>query len=393
MKGYFFPLLLTILFTLCIIYLSLFDQKLFQVSAVDGSRSSKEILLQQRHRHIIPSQDQEILESIHEDMNRQDNPLAVTPRDGTISSPYAYITLLHGIDDSFKYRGYLYNIMIMKTALQSLGSTADFIVMIGFTNDDHHELFQTDLDRLTVIGIQILLLPRFLHTPNVNFAEMALLKITPWSLTKYQKIQFFDGDLMPIVNMDCYFKLNQNTFNVGNASPLNSGWYLAIPNEKDYESLKRMAMKRLNEPWDRTQGWGEIIPSWLTNSQGKSFRDWNFNGASLDQGLLTHHFVINEGRVVLINRKVVTQYNGLMKPSALVSDLLSCCQSRLPTSAFVHFTGKTKPWLNEITESSRRDVKIWGRYLNQLKIDGVNSSNIHEQGLKPPLGYFHPNTR
>jgi hypothetical protein len=392
MKGYLFPLLLVIVFTLSLLFLSLFDHQIFQVSTLDGNRSSKESFLQ-RHRHIIPSkenQEQDILASIREEIPRKEAGGGAAAARG--SSPYAYITLLHGIDDSFKYRGYLYNIMIMKTALQSLGSTADFLVMIGFTNDDQHDLFQSDLDRLTAIGIQLILLPRFLQTPKVNFAEMALLKITPWSLTRYQKIQFFDGDLMPIVNMDCYFHLDQNTFNVGNASPLNSGWYLAIPNEEDYNSLKRMALKRLNEPWDRTQGWGETIPSWLTNSQGKTFRDWNFNGASLDQGLLTHHFVINEGRVVLINRKIATRYDGLLKPSALVTDLLSCCQSRVPTSAFVHFTGKSKPWLAQITEKSRRDVKLWGKYLDQLKIEGVNSSNIHEQGFKPPLGYFHPNT-
>jgi hypothetical protein len=401
MKGYFFPFLLSLLlFAMGILYLSIFHHHIvFNDQNPTAASSNKEIILQRpSHRHIIPlpssfSSSSSISDSILSSQSSSEGiKNNVKSLSSSSSSPYAYITLLHGIDESFKYRGYLYNIMIMKTALQSLGSTADFLVMIGYTYDKNTEIFQSDLDRLTSIGIKLIILPRYLSTDKVNFAEMALLKITPWSLTQYQKIQFFDGDIMPIMNMDCYFQLQQNTFNVGNASPLNSGWFLAIPNLEDFEALKAKALKRLNEPWDRTQGWGEPVPSWLGNSKGKAFPDWNFNGASLDQGLLTHYFVINQGRVVLINHKIMTRYDGISKPPVTVSNLLSSCQSRIPTSAFAHFTGKSKPWLSPITARSRGDVKIWGKYLDQLRIDGVNSSNIHEQGLKPPLGYFHPNT-
>jgi hypothetical protein len=399
MKGYFFPFLLSlVLFAGGILYLSIFHHHIvFNDQNPSSASSNKESILQRpSHRHIIPLPSSSSYSSPLSDSSLSS--LSSSSSEGVKNnarppSPYAYITLLHGIDESFKYRGYLYNIMIMKTALESLGSTADFLVMIGYTSDKNTEVFKSDLDRLTSIGIKLVMLPRFLSTEKVNFAEMALLKITPWSLTEYQKIQFFDGDIMPIMNMDCYFELQQNTFNVGNASPLNSGWFLAIPNLDDFEALKAKALKRLNEPWDRTRGWGEPVPSWLGNSKGKGFPDWNFNGASLDQGLLTHYFVINHGRVVLINHKVLTRYDGLSKPSQVVSsNLLAPCQSRIPTSAYAHFTGKSKPWLAPITPRSRGDVKIWGKYLDQLRIDGVNSSNIHEQGFKPPLGYFHPNT-
>lgn len=280
----------------------------------------------------------------------------------------------------------------MKQALKSHGSKADFIVMIGYTMNTNNEIFQIDLDRLTSIGIKLIILPRYLNTERVNFAEMALLKITPWSLTNYKRIQFLDGDIMPTMNMDCYFKLNFNTFNVGNASPLNSGWFIAIPNQNDYENLKQKALKRLNEPWDTKIGWGEQIPSWLTNSRGKAFSDWNFNGASLDQGLLTHYFVIHSGKVVLINNKIITQYNGEnQSPQLLNNDYLNCCQKHLSINSFVHFTGKSKPWLNPVQGSNKKYVLMWGKYLDELNLE-VNSSNIHEQGFKPPLGYFHPNT-
>jgi hypothetical protein len=89
---------------------------------------------------------------------------------------------------------------------------------------------------------------------------MALLKITPWSFTQYEKIQFFDGDIMPLKNMDCFFQLRLNSFNTGNASPVNSGWYLAIPSIKDYEYMRDKAISRLLTPWDEGLGWNESVP-------------------------------------------------------------------------------------------------------------------------------------
>jgi len=73
---------------------------------------------------------------------------------------------------------------------------------------------------------------------KLGFAEMALLKITPWSFTHYKRIQFLDGDVMPTKNMDCFFQLNMNTYTIGAASPLNSGWYLAVPNIEAYNWMK-----------------------------------------------------------------------------------------------------------------------------------------------------------
>jgi hypothetical protein len=158
---------------------------------------------------------------------------ASTSAKATPSSTYAYVTLLHGIDDSFKYRGFLYNTLIMKQSLDELGSKHDFIALIGFANSAFNEnriLFEQDLKLLESAGILLHFLPRIKGMANsfrgdkISFAEMALLKITPWSFTQYTKVQYFDGDIMPIQNMDCFFELPGNTFNTGLASPLNSGW-------------------------------------------------------------------------------------------------------------------------------------------------------------------------
>ena len=345
-----------------------------------------------------PAPQDETLELNNEQTHQQQRNVITNkniPEDAK-NSRYAYVTLIHGIDDTFRYRGYLYNVMIMKTALHSFGSEADLVVLIGFSKGGYHEMYQEDIDRLTSIGIKIVYLPRLLEVEEkekVNFAEMALLKITPFSFTQYEKIQFFDGDIMPTKNMDCYFELEQNTFNTGNASPLNSGWFLAIPNLEDFHALRAKAIKRLNEKWSVDDGWGEALPPWIRFRNGKHPPSWNFNGASLDQGLFTHYFVINEGRVLLLDPKQGRKYNGLGKEPTVYDNLqvpLQCCKGRLPVSSFAHFTGKSKPWLNDIRGSKRKDTKLWGHFLDSLDLP-VNSSNIHELALKPPLGYFAPN--
>lgn len=257
---------------------------------------------------------------------------------------HAYVTLMHGIDDTYSYRGFLYNCFIVKKALMEQGSQADFIVLIGFTygEDPKVDKITKDLALMQKYGIILYLLPRLDSTregvfmqkqiiPSANttlrstpssqnkanasvrakasglkkipFLEMALLKILPWSFTQYEKVQFFDGDVLPHKNMDCLFGLSINTFNTGNASPLNSGWYLAVPNSTDFLSLRRHAVTRLKaKKWDEKKGWGTAIPADLRFRGGKrAVTKWAFNGASLDQGLLTHYFVLHEGRVQLVD--------------------------------------------------------------------------------------------
>jgi alpha-N-acetylglucosamine transferase len=125
----------------------------------------------------------------------------------------------------------------MKRALNDQGSTADFIAMVAF-KDTNTDPYERDMDLLRSHGIIVLYLKRLLDSSTpLLFAEMALLKVTPWSFVEYERIQFLDGDVMPTKNMDCYFQLGHNSFTIGAVSPLNSGWFLAKPNVEDYNYL------------------------------------------------------------------------------------------------------------------------------------------------------------
>jgi hypothetical protein len=313
-------------------------------------------------------------------------------------SKNAYVTLISGIDNSFRYRGFLYNCLIMRRALRDAGSTADFIALIGYSDSDT-SAYQDDMQLLKDDGIILYILPRLIDSSHkLNFAEMALLKITPYSFTQYERIQFFDGDIMPLKNMDCFFKLNMNTYTVGLVSPVNSGWYLAIPNIDDYNYMKSKAIWRLGRDWDKINGWAEVMPKNMTLRGGKICNKWEFNGADMDQGLFTHRFVINQGNAMLIDtelRKARVFNKGILhEPDSekTLKETIGCCNSEVPTGFFVHFTGRSKPWMVEENKKEGRGTSVyttlWMKLLDSLNLE-INSSNIGSLGLGSPLGFWN----
>lgn len=136
------------------------------------------------------------------------------------NSKNAYVTLISGINKSLKYRGFLYNAIIMKKALLKLGSTADFIALIGFSSETDEsrttEIYKNDINLLKTHNIIVYVLPRLVDSSKLTFAEMALLKITPYSFTQYNRLQYLDGDVLPTRNMDCFFNIKYNTFTGNN---------------------------------------------------------------------------------------------------------------------------------------------------------------------------------
>jgi hypothetical protein len=316
-------------------------------------------------------------------------------------SKFAYVTLISGIDRNFRYRGFLYNTLIMRQALVNAGSDADFIALIGYANSSDTLPFEDDMNILKLHNIIVYPLPRYLDLSEpFIFAEMALLKVIPWSFTQYDRIQFFDGDVMPTRNMDCFFKLDSNTFTIGAVSPLNSGWYLAIPNMERFEEMKAKAIWRLHCDWDEKLGWG--IPMDKVNlfvRGGKPIKVWQFNGCDMDQGLLTHTFVVSHGNAILIDTDLKTARKfdkGLIDGPDIklsMSDALSCCNGEIPTSFFAHFTGRSKPWMIlDGTEKSKQgfNMKRWIKHLDSLNMP-INSSNIHTLNLGSPLGFWNVN--
>lgn len=269
-------------------------------------------------------------------------------------------------------------------------------------------------------------------------------QVTPFRFTQYERVQYLDGDVLPTKNMDCYFMLNENTFNTGTASPLNSGWFLAIPNEQDFVEMRELAFDRLVRPWNTSRGWGiPLTPHVHLHYRGgdKDVVEWNFNGASLDQGLFTHYFVLNRlsgstlsdqwtkksasrGAMLIDTDKAwvfplrghgpsaehaahahydgeggdgrassSSSHDGLGQYWLPVSQALTSCGGVSPMQSFAHFTGRRKPWLQAgpLTASRDRQVALWGELLDSLHLSQYNSSSLQSAQLVPPLGYFAAN--
>ena len=165
-----------------------------------------------------------------------------------------------------------------------------YVLIPTTTDGDYYDYlqFESDFALLSQLGIRMYILPRLRpEKKKVSFGEMALLKTTPWNFTSYDRIQYLDGDVLPTQSLDCYFELDHNAFNTGNASPLNSGWYMAIPSISLYNKMRQLAILRLATPWDEVNGWGTVIPKGQVTfrNNGKEVLKWDFNGASLDQGM------------------------------------------------------------------------------------------------------------
>ena len=331
------------------------------------------------------------------------SPLLLSLHDGNPkqNSPNAYVTLIAGIDTRFKYRGFLYNAIIMLRALRQKGSTADFVAMLGFgeTTQEAIDKFRPDIDLLKKHGIIVHVLPRLIHDSHaLNFAEMALLKITPYSMTQYSRVQFFDGDVMPTKNMDCFFKLKANTFTLGAVSPLNSGWFLALPSQEAFDYMREKAVWRLSRDWDKVNGWKEPMPKGMTYRGGRPVKEWEFNGADMDQGLFTHYFVINFGNAVLIDTvtsKAKQYEKGVLYQSprelSIQQATSTCSQGTNPVQYYAHFTGRSKPWVVDLKEKPVRkgsNLDAWLHHLDALALP-VNSKNLGELNLGSPLGYFN----
>eukprot|EP01034_Spumella_vulgaris_P002795 gene2795-3621_t len=77
-----------------------------------------------------------------------------------------------------------------------------------------------------------------------------------------------------------------------------------------------------------------------------------------------------------------------------VTDALSICGANggivMPMDMFYHYTGRNKPWMNDLKKPKDKSLLLWATLLDSLKLS-VNSSNINDQNLKAPLGFFHPN--
>lgn len=310
---------------------------------------------------------------------------------------YAYVVLIHSMDNTYQYRGYLLSCLVIKHELQhTYSSTADFVALISMKQAHYYNnyIIQHDLSLLSNAGYKLHNLDRIRinnstnsnNSDTVSNLESFLMKIYVWNMVEYDRIQFLDCDVLPLMNMDCLFLLDINTFISDRASLINAGYFVAIPNKTDYNNLLTLARWRLSNPWNCSKGYGKPIFNFVRfKTRSKTINHWKFHGAELEQGLLVHYFLqMKQIATRYIEYSIVENYNGNCSIITTVdptNTITVCNRKILPTKAFFHFTGDNKPWIiiskmkRRLYPEVRKMLIRWVSVVSETNI-GINSSNL-----------------
>jgi hypothetical protein len=164
-----------------------------------------------------------------------------------------------------------------------------------------------------------------------------------------------DADVLPTCNLDYYFYLNAtryapNIVIAWNSEPAQGGFFMLETG--GWEDLIRL--KYLNA----THGFGNSLaqhPAMGLND--KNYTEWNWYGATIDQGILYHWDRYVKNSVSLItNARVQTWVQGTLMEDSHDRQFLCPNHSRLARrdrffrgrhglyKAHIHFTGRGKPW-------------------------------------------------
>ena len=256
----------------------------------------------------------------------------------TESAPtrYAYAYVIWRVDsnDHTKYAKYLANILVAAKLFRKLGMRHDILLLVKMREDAPNDQSgpnflrptnsslklkmneEYDLKRLSVQVIYTNGLIGDHKNPYIGMMN----KFVLWNLTQYQRILFFDGDAIPLFNLDYLLELSdEGIFHptvvmAGPNEPAQGGLFVLQPSLQAFEQLKEIIKNWNLWMFNTTSGWGHMFgdismlsktqDTWETTSEvGK---DWTFYGAYADQGLLYYFSKYVQGKMTqILARKIV----------------------------------------------------------------------------------------
>ena len=286
-------------------------------------------------------------------------------------SRYAYAYVIWRIDsnDHVKYAKYLANILVAAKLFRRLGMRHDILLLVKMReNAPNHQSGpnflrptnsslklrlneENDLKRLCVNVVYTNGLIGDHKNPYIGMMN----KFVLWNLTQYQRILFFDGDAIPLFNMDYLLELSDvgifhpTVVMSGPNEPAQGGLFVLQPSVEAFEQLNEI-IKRWNLwMFNATSGWGhkfgdisafsKIQDNWETNN--KVGHDWTFYGANADQGLLYYFSKYVQGKMTqILARKIV---NFDFEPALKVLDITRQWKVERSTQGpFAQFINKTR---------------------------------------------------
>ena len=239
---------------------------------------------------------------------------------GPGTGEFAYVSLLaHPSSDS--RRPYLHSFLVAAESIRQTGSTYDIVALIfGAISDDDLALLEGEGIKVVPVGGVGASLAENPEAFDQSTAAIYRAKLRVLQLTEYDRVMFFDSDVVFTANCDDLLRTSLDFVGrAGSNSPLNAGTFIIRPS---WQALVDISDVSLSMAFSPEQGWFEYgaIPDWRDARAPAT--DWSFYGASVDQGLLYfYYFCHRQGASAAL----------------------------LPASAWegraTHFTGTNKPFL------------------------------------------------
>jgi Alpha-N-acetylglucosamine transferase len=221
-------------------------------------------------------------------------------------SPYAYVWVLGGIrEDTFGYKGFLWDVLISANLLRKFGSKADFCIFVRLSPTSKlDDLPLEDRRLLEALGIRITLLEKPQHE---SFGQLVFDKFLTINMTDYKRVMFLDADVVPVTNLDYIFHLSDpdstdlptvikpNMITASLGEPCNTGIFMVEPSKEGFEQYQyavdrqRERAKTLPYPYfDNIIGWGHNFTHHGDSWQAVNRRStkWVFHASHSDQGLM-----------------------------------------------------------------------------------------------------------
>jgi hypothetical protein len=235
-------------------------------------------------------------------------------------------------------------------------------------------LSQPIADLFEAIGMQIHHLEK---SSSDDWTNMMMGKFQALKFTEYDRIIFWDADVLPLCNWEYMFELSVKDVFAPNVviayrnEPAQGGFFLLQPSEGDFEKIQGLFSKASTsrETFDQRLAFGHVIepPDYWESIHGGNNTEWSFYGANADQGLLYHwvkyvkkdvslgvktrvdRWKEKDGRVQLVER--VEDWDVMDCPNINLTPNISRPGHRGYKPIYrdhVHFTGRFKPWRRKI---------------------------------------------
>lgn len=305
---------------------------------------------------------------------------------------FAYVTLMagvnpddpQGLESPSSFLGYVLHFVAAAYLFDFYGSHQDSKLMLRLSSDyNASKLSQPIAELFEAIGMQVHYLERSLTD---DWANMMMGKFQALKFTEYERIIFWDADVLPLCNWEYLFDLSVKDVFAPNVvmayrnEPAQGGFFLLQPSEGDFEEIQGFFSKTSTmKQFDQKLAFGHAIepPDHWESILGNG-TEWSFYGASVDQGLLYHWVKYVKKDVSLVVKTRVDRWkekDGRVQRVGRVEDwdVMDCPNINLTPNIsrpghrgykpfyrdHVHFTGKIKPW--------RRKVILPDGRVNEIK--------------------------